>query len=386
MQFEFPSHAIIVNCLAEYVQLNSFESFVRQYPYKELIHLHHAYTPRCASVCCAELGNKSLTMHFHKLVKYPVRNYLEKLFVSAVCSGDVDFVRYIFDNIPNICAHASLDEAFRTASKCGFLSIVKYLVEEIKGVDISACRYEVFRNSAKNGYSEVLSYLIEKTPHFKKFASLIFSTHTMECIIEAGFTKVITVLLNYITIFNNSTLLHTAVLNGHLDIIHLFTKSNLIDFASIKNTLFKKAVLSRKLEIVEYFYSFVKPDINFEDYLFFKLAACLGCLDIVKFFVKVGVDVCATNNFAFRYSARNGHHNVMLFLSQQKDAVRWAAARGHSDIVKYLVSKGANPNSRGNQGFYSAIIGEHWDVANMYLNEGWIERTDSVMMYFRSAE
>jgi ankyrin repeat protein len=89
-------------------------------------------------------------------------------------------------------------------------------------------------------------------------------------------------------------------------------------------------------------------DINEKD----KLMCCVsryGHLQVVKYLVSQGANVHAYANYAVRLASENGHLKVVKYLvSQETDiqannnqAVRWASEYGHLEVVKFLVSQGA---------------------------------------------
>lgn len=62
-----------------------------------------------------------------------------------------------------------------------------------------------------------------------------------------------------------------------------------------------------------------------------RYAAGEGCLEIIKFLVKYGVDVNAANKFTWT-------------------ALHSAADQGYLEIVEFLLKKGANPNIKDSNG------------------------------------
>ena len=75
-------------------------------------------------------------------------------------------------------------------------------------------------------------------------------------------------------------------------------------------------------------------------------AAANGHLDMVKYLVSKGADVRARFDFALQCTAFNGHLDIVKYLVENGAdvracddfALRWAAANRHWDIVKYLRS------------------------------------------------
>jgi len=81
-----------------------------------------------------------------------------------------------------------------------------------------------------------------------------------------------------------------------------------------------------------------------------RIAASRGYLDIVKYLVSKGADVAANNNFAVSHSAGKGFLDVVTFLVEHGADIsveyhqpfRWACENGHINVVKYLMEMSPN--------------------------------------------
>ncbi len=81
-----------------------------------------------------------------------------------------------------------------------------------------------------------------------------------------------------------------------------------------------------------------------------RIAASRGYLDIVKYLVSKGADVAANNNFAVSHSAGKGYLDVVMFLVEHGADIsveyyqpfRWACENGHINVVKYLMEMSPN--------------------------------------------
>ncbi len=82
-----------------------------------------------------------------------------------------------------------------------------------------------------------------------------------------------------------------------------------------------------------------------------RLASKNGHLEVVKYLVSLGANIRSENDFALKYASRNGHLEVVKYLvslganihADYDYAVKYASQNGHLDVVKYLVSLGAPP-------------------------------------------
>ena len=82
-----------------------------------------------------------------------------------------------------------------------------------------------------------------------------------------------------------------------------------------------------------------------------------GHLEVVKYLVSQGADIKTRDNYAVRWASRNGHLEVVKYLvSQGADiktrdnyAVIWASRNRHLEVIKYLVSQGADIKDQNNK-------------------------------------
>ena len=94
----------------------------------------------------------------------------------------------------------------------------------------------------------------------------------------------------------------------------------------------------------------VLPDIQVEHAFAIIQPAKNGHLEVVKYLVSQGADVILYGNFAVQYASMNGHIEVVKYLISQGANVRtendfstlYASDFGHLEIVKYLVSQGSS--------------------------------------------
>ena len=106
-------------------------------------------------------------------------------------------------------------------------------------------------------------------------------------------------------------------------------------------------------------------------------AARNGHVEIVKYLITNGANVHANNNQALRNAALGGHLEVVKYLIEDHDAnvnpehdhvLSGAVEYGHLDVVKYLVSKGANVHARDDYALCCAVEYGHLEVVK-YLVE-----------------
>ena len=101
-----------------------------------------------------------------------------------------------------------------------------------------------------------------------------------------------------------------------------------------------------------------------------------GHLEVVKCILKVyQADFFYDNEYLLRYSALNGHLNVVKYLVEnfdinREDALRWSAQNGHFKVVEYLISTGVNVNIDNNYPLISAAGNGHLSLVKYLVSKG----------------
>ena len=103
-----------------------------------------------------------------------------------------------------------------------------------------------------------------------------------------------------------------------------------------------------------------------------------GHLEIVKYLVSQGADIHAWNNWALRGSASNGKLKVVKYLASQganihvndDQVLQYSANNGHLEIVKYLVSQGASIHINNDQALRWGAYNGHLKVVKYLVSQG----------------
>lgn len=147
------------------------------------------------------------------------------------------------------------------------------------------------------------------------------------------------------------------ILLATIGVLILLVLSSVLYQLSTPETKFVNASIKGDLEQVKKYLS-QGIDVNLIDAYNEKSAlmgaSSSGHLKIVKYLIKSGSNISATNN-------------------EGETALMEASYNGHLDIVKYLVSEGADVNSADNGGFtslMSASWSENLEVAEFLLSKG----------------
>ncbi|KAJ3028911.1 UNVERIFIED_CONTAM: hypothetical protein HDU68_000608 [Siphonaria sp. JEL0065] len=111
------------------------------------------------------------------------------------------------------------------------------------------------------------------------------------------------------------------------------------------------------------------------------LAWCsrMGCLDGVKLLVAHGADPLIRNGVASLWAAEHGHTEVVKYYvskgmmdihAQEEYCLRWAVARGHLETVRYLCKAGAVVDAMGGFALRHAVQMGHEEIIDELLAHG----------------
>ena len=117
---------------------------------------------------------------------------------------------------------------------------------------------------------------------------------------------------------------------------------------------------------------------NHHDYNPLSKASENGHLEVVKYLVEQGADVCARYNYPLINASDNGHLDVVKYLVEQgadvraRDnyALRWAGYNGYLEVVKYLVEHGANVRADNDFALRIASENGHLEVVKFLVKQG----------------
>lgn len=109
-----------------------------------------------------------------------------------------------------------------------------------------------------------------------------------------------------------------------------------------------------------------------------RLASRNGHTEVVRLLLSAGADVHADNDYALRYASENGHVEVVrLLLTAGADvhadndyALRIASMNGHVGVVKLLLEAGADVHAKDDDALRWASENGHVEVVRMLLEAG----------------
>ena len=249
----------------------------------------------------------------------------------AACSGKLKIIQYICENKGNILMQDELScLPIHLAAFKGHLTSVQFLIQE-KNCDpntVAMDRLTPLKFATVNGHLHVVRFLIDQ-------CKVPIDSET------------------------GTSLLHVSSKLGHLDLVKYWITNQHSDPSSPETesdiTPLHTASFFGHLHVVRYLVEECNVDIALEDddgYMPLHLACISGHLDIIKYMLDRGnnnvIEVCG--NLVF-LAAKNGHLEIVKFLAEElvlsldqmvgsKKPLDIAHEEGHTDIVRYLFTKG----------------------------------------------
>lgn len=171
-----------------------------------------------------------------------------------------------------------------------------------------------------------------------------------------------------------------AALQGHLDVLKYFISKGVEVLRAGHNRAFLFAVAGGQLEVVKYFFSDLRSTISENDLADAVVeAGSHGHLAVLKYFISKDVEVLHEGrNKAFLFAVDCNQLNIVeYFFSNlratisEKDlleALQRAAAKGHLELLKYLISKKVIISQKNQDKIFLLAVKEgHLNVAKYLI-------------------
>jgi len=150
--------------------------------------------------------------------------------------------------------------------------------------------------------------------------------------------------------------------------------------ACIESLMSFRSIFGKRASIEQVVYRLQNPgkrdkySEEYEEWLGWLMAQTL---ELTIALLKVGTDVHAKNDFALRWTARDGDLEMVKILLQKgadvharnDDALHWAIQNDHSEIVKILLKAGANVHIGNDYALRLAAGNGHTEIVKILKTE-----------------
>jgi ankyrin repeat protein len=182
--------------------------------------------------------------------------------------------------------------------------------------------------------------------------------------------------------------------NGHNEIVKWWLEKDIefffvfIKAAEYNNMQLVDLMLSKGIN-VNHYYKLKIGDAKHPTALAY--AAASGHLEMVKFLISKGAKIDIYNNHVIAYGAKKNRLEIVKYLidngadihTKNEVALIWSASAGHLDMVKYLQSNGANIYAQHNLAFKLSKSHGHKDVYDfLSINGNVLNFSDYLKMPF----
>lgn len=267
-------------------------------------------------------------------------------------------------------------QALRLAAAGGHLNAVKCLLTAPFPSKIDTLDCEAFRLAASHGHLPVVTYFLEEFP--EKVNPAILDSKAFRLAASHGHLPVVQYLHQYTPIHGewrvniharNDEALRLAAAHGHLEVVKYLVKTAKANIGAYHHEAFREAAANGHLEVVVYLVE-AGAEIMALDGQGLHRAAGNGHIDVVKYLL--GDSVSLENSklpiiplSAYRTTERDLVH------TQNDQALRQAASKGHLEVVKYLVEeKGADVHALDDDALLQASMEGRLEVVRYLLGKG----------------
>ena len=287
----------------------------------------------------------------------------------AAFKGNFEIAKFLIDSGGDLKIKTGDSETpLHLAAYNGNLELVRYLVEE-KGADVNARdnhNETSLWNACNGGNLDVVKYLISKGAIWdeavKKYGFPVSQA------VAKGHLDVLKYFIEELHFDVNKkdkeglTLLHWGAYFGHLNVVKYLVSKGAIWNEAVEGYGFpvSQAAAEGHLDVLKYFIEELHFDVNKKDdagWTLLHWGAKFNQPEVVKYLVSVGADVSIKNNDGktpLDLAKSEGNAGCVFFLSKgnltQKDKdelLLKASEKGDLEGVKFLIENGADVNAKG---------------------------------------
>jgi len=254
---------------------------------------------------------------------------MENELVSAVILNDIEKVKNIIKNGLEINKIINNHRLITLCAEKGYFLLLKYLIDS--GADYQHDFYSLLKISTINGHIEIVIYLLKLKVN-KEYLDIVLSYSWAN---------------NRINIFEY--------------LLYKYFQKSVIHYA-YKNDYFG---------VIDYL-------INEEPEEAFCTCAELGYIEIMKYFIKNGINVNCKGGKALINACYYNNFDIVKFLIENNADIRLqnskallaATHSGNSDIAKYLVDQGGDVNTEDGEALYNIVSNGDLDLLDYFVQKG----------------
>ncbi len=337
---------------------------------KVLYHLYDCGQSECVVCVAAIHGHLDIVLYFISLGIDIIDHIVFEIFAA---DGNLNAVQQLC-----MATNVDKDDALHWAARRGHLNIIKYLV--FMGADIHDDNECALRYACAYGHLEVVKYLVSIGADINinsKWPALFYASEHMQ---EEIIRYLISIGANIHS--NTEYALYAACSNNKLQLVkYLVSLGADIHVKEENESIMTTCAVERgHLDILKYLVS-IGADIDGGKDRLVTIASRQGYLHIVKYLVSLGADMNAHGKENLIESVSGGYLELTQYfidngVAYDDNTLRCASKYGHLEIVKYLVSLGADIHAEGEWALKYACKKDHINVVEYLVSKGSNIRVD----------
>ena len=265
----------------------------------------------------------------------------------ACCIGCIDVVRYL---VKHKCVNLlRVRKPLLYRACCNVrVDIAKYLVENGCQVEPEHLQY-----AAKGGHPELVQYLLTYMEIENEDAEDLYDMFgsTLYSVAEGGYLDILCLFADRGADMHmdEDELLRVAAKEGHLNIVQYLVEEHGCQIHTQGSDAVHGAIRNNQVEVVKYL---VAHTITVISHVYLFEAIEVNNVDIAKYLIDQRVDII--------HEKDNSGHTALVH----------AANEGLTDLVQYLIEKGANMHVNNEMALYLAAKKGHMDVVQLLVEHG----------------
>lgn len=180
--------------------------------------------------------------------------------------------------------------------------------------------------------------------------------------------------------FRYSTVLYGSIILGNLDVVKFLIDNDIVNMSYICKTIeiYPLVITSRHGHIHVAKYLIEKGmDVNYCDGVVISTASDCGNLEMMKFLIENGANINCAEYVPIIYATRNGHLDIVKYLIKNgyklyddDDLIGIASSNGDINMIKYFMEIGIDVSSDEDSALHRASTNGHLEVVKYLIENG----------------